>query len=118
MIVTPPSGICASAPRSAPSAPKRASAAARHLAAREPGRQRERDPDERDHPFENSMMACSLPWVGNGAVPQRGQWSQPSPDAVRRTKAPDVTTKNIAIVEPAASCANPRGDVRSEIALG
>ena len=68
--------------------------------------------------FENSMMACSLPWVGKGAVPQRGQWSQPSPDAVRRTKAPDVTTKNIAIVEPAASCANPRGDVRWEIAFG
>ena len=113
MIVTPPSGICASAPSNAPRAqlrPRRDSPGTLRLASHVTSASA--IPTSATIRLPNSMIACWLPWVGKGAVPQRGHFSQPSPDAVSRTNAPEVMTKNIATVAAAASCMNPRGETR------
>ena len=91
-MVMPPIGICAIATRNAPSAAHRPQPE-RPLVQREvsqvasvstiPTRATSRLPNST-----NAWNPCS----GYGLEPQLGQFSQPRPEPVRRTNAPDVIT--------------------------
>ncbi len=104
--VTPPSGIWATVPRNATSAvvrtqrgsPSTLREASQHTSAITM-------PTSATIRFPNSMNAW-YPWAGNGVWPQRGQFSQPSPEPVRRTNAPDVTTNCRVMNEANAMCRN------------
>ena len=103
MTVTPPRGICASPPRNAPSAAARTCRGspavfreASHVASAK------RMPIAATTRLPNSTNAWN-PSSGYGVSPQRGQFSQPRPEPVSRTNAPDVTTTSIAPSEIVAS---------------
>ena len=93
MTVSPPSGICARVPAKTANAAQRSQPGS--PAVRRAAIQLTRVTAiviTATTRFENSIAAWP-PFSGNGRFPQRGQLSQPSPDAVSRTTAPVVTTR-------------------------
>ena len=111
--VIPPSGICATVPRNAASATlttHRGSPATRREACQVASDAR--IPPTAMTRFPNSTIGWKLR-AGNGVEPQRGQLSQPRPDPVSRTKAPDVTTSPSMATVPAARWRKRRDDTGS-----
>ena len=108
--VRPPSGIWAIVPRKAASAVRRTQRGS-------PSTRRDashvtsaaRIPTTATTRFPNSTMAWKS-FAGNGVSPHRGQLSQPRPDPVSRTNAPDVTTSASAATEPRAIRTNRAGE--------
>ena len=108
--VTPPSGICASPPRNTPSAASLANLGSpRVLRDASHVTSANRIPTAATTRFPNSTNAWN-PSSGYGVSPQRGQFSQPRPEPVSRTNAPDVTTTSIAPSESDASLRKRLGD--------